>query len=332
METIGSKIDDTHFKTYNKVKHALPNMKPAEIKKVLNTRLHDKRMKLETIKPYMRKIFERVSGCYFHDLLVQPRGMNPLYYHIFIGANNRYAFAYPVNDKSAKTAVDTLKKFVNDAKKPIHKLTSDGECAFNSKQFIDACQENGIMLKIIPDGAHSTMGIVDRFIRTLRDMNQPKNKSDSQQYSKDYIEITPSKMKSLISSYNNSYHNSIKCSPKEMYNNTELEQDYIKKCIRERNIQSAVTNFNIPVGTYVRYKMNDIDINGHKRRSQLSREKYLINKRLGNRYLLEAADGKIISKSRFELIKADDNDPVGLTFEQNKRVNPESVYTGILYH
>ena len=51
---------------------------------------------------------------------------------------------------------------------------------------------------------------------------------------------------------------------------------------------------------------------------------------MGARYLLQASDGKIISKSRFELIKADDNDPIGLTFEQNNRVNPESIISGEL--
>ena len=325
-------INNAYFKTYSHVKHVVPNMKPADVKKALKQRSHDSRIRKLHLKPYMRKIFERVPGCFFHDLLQQPRGAEPKYFHIFIGANNRYAFAYPVNDKSAATAIETLNKFIKDNhNKPIRKLTSDGECAFNSNQFVNACQQNGIMLKIIPDGAHSSLGIADRFIRTLRDMNQPKGKSDSQQYSKDYIEFTNDKMHSLINAYNNSYHNSIGCSPKQMYNDENLEKEYIAKCIKQRSVQDAIIDFNIPAGTYVRYRMNDYDLAGHKRRGQLSREKYKINKRLGSRYLLEAADGKIISKSRFELIKAADDDPIGKTFEQNKRVNPESVYTGILY-
>ena len=187
------------------------------------------------------------------------------------------------------------------------------------------------MLKIVPDKAHSTLGIVDRFIRTLRDMNQPANKSDDQQYDTNYVNISPSKMTSLINSYNSAYHETIKCSPKQMYNNEKLEQEYIAKCLKQRAIQDTIADFNLPVGTYVRYRMNDYDLAGHKRRSQISREKYVINKRMGSRYLLQAADGKIISKSRFELVKANDDDPIGKTFQQNKRVNPESVYTGILY-
>ena len=283
----------------------------------------------------MRKTFERVPGCFFHDLLQQPAGSKPKYYHIFIGANNRFAFAYPVNDKTAATAVNTLNKFVkdnNDNHKSIIKLTSDGECAFNSEAFKDACFKHNIMLKIIPDGAHSTLGIADRFIRTLRDMNQPSGKSDSQQYDRNYITFSEAKMKSLISIYNNKTHSTIGCSPKAMYNDENLEKEYIIKCIRQRNVQDAIVDINLPAGIYVRYKMSNSDLAGHKRRSQLSREKYLIKKRLGSRYLLESPDGKLISKSRFELIKANDDDPLGKTFQQNKKVNPDVVYTGIFYH
>ena len=103
-------IESTHFKSYKHVRHAVPNVKPSELRKILKKRLHDKQMRLPLIKPYMRRIFEHVPNCYFHDLLIQPKDCNPKYYHIFIGSNNRYAFAYPVNDKTADTAVDTLNK------------------------------------------------------------------------------------------------------------------------------------------------------------------------------------------------------------------------------
>ena len=104
----------------------------------------------------------------------------------------------------------------------------------------------------------------------------------------------------------------------------------ISKCLKQRAIQDNIKDFNLPVGSYVRYRMNTVDLNSHKRRSQFSREKYLITKRMGARYLLQASDGKIISKSHFELIKADDNDPLGLKFEQNNRVNQESIVSGEL--
>jgi len=334
MNSVNQSIDNTHFKTFKHVRHAVPsNVSSVQLRKAIQQRLHDKVPKLPHKKPYMRKIFERVPGCFFQDLLEQPRGSDPQYYHIFIGTNNRYAFAYPINDKSAETAVDTLRQFISDNHgKPIIKLTSDGERAFTSDIFINECHKHQIMVKIVPDKAHSTLGIVDRFVRTLRDMNQPQNKSQEQQYDQDYIIFTREKMRQLITSYNNAHHNSIGCSPKKMYDNADLENEYIAKCLKQRNIQNAIIDFNLDPGTFVRYRMVDYDLAGHKRRSQISREKYCIDRRIGSRYVLQAPDGKKITKSRFELVKADEDDPLGLTFQQNQRVNPESVYTGILYH
>ena len=166
----------------------------------------------------MQKIFEQVPGCYFHGLLVQPRGSDHQYYHVFIGANNRYGFAYLINDNTAATALDSLKQFIKDVSKPGMKLTSDGESAFNSELFTNYCSKHNIRVKIIPDKVHSSLGIVERFIRTLRDMNQPANRSQDQQYSKEYIEFTAEKMQILINKYNNAYHNAIKCTPSEMFN------------------------------------------------------------------------------------------------------------------
>ena len=93
-------IDESHFKSFKHVKDVLkrhnPNISDKEIKDVIKKRLHDRHLKQHQKKTYMRKIFEHVPGCFFHDLLQQPNGSKPKYYHIFIGTNNRYAFAYPV--------------------------------------------------------------------------------------------------------------------------------------------------------------------------------------------------------------------------------------------
>lgn len=323
-------VNNVPFKSFNKYK-SFSDVDKAQVKQKIKKETHDRRMPLIKSKLYMRKIFERVPGCFFMDLLEQPKGSDPQYYFIFIGTNNRYAFAYPINDKTAKTALETLKQFIEDNKgKPIIKLTSDGERAFESNLFTNYCSENGIMVKIVPDKAHSTFGIIDRFIRTLRDMNQPFNDSQGQQSDENHILFSPDKMKNFIDVYNNTFHNSIKCSPSEMYNDADLENEYIKKCLRQRAIQDQIKDFNLPEGSYVRYKMNAHDVKG-KRRTQFSKEKYIITKRLGCRYVLQAKDGKTLTKSRYELIKADDNDIIGSTFKQNTRVNSGAIDTGRLY-
>lgn len=336
---INDLIDRTHFKSTSKlypiVREQYPQMKHKEIDEVVKKRLHDRHLKIKQMRPYMRQIFDPIIGCYFHDLIQQtsdkPKDY-PKYFHIFLESNSRYAFAYPVNDKTKETAIMTLNQFIIDnGNKPIVKLTSDGESAFNSNEFTNYCNSKGIAVRIIPDRAHSSLGLIDRFIRTLRDMNQPQNRSNGNQYDKEYVNFSETRMKELINVYNNSYHKTIRCSPKEMYNNSELEKEWIEKKRRFRAIQNNIEDFVLPLNSYVRYRMNDDDLHGRKRRSQFSREKYLVKGRKGSRYILKAADGTVITKSRFELIKADDNDPHGGSFEQNVKENPYVATTGILY-
>jgi len=323
MEAVANK---SGFKSFAKLSPLLekrfPNATKKEIRDFIESRQHDRHQNYRHKKPYMRTIFDPVPGCYFHDLIQQtdtrPRGF-PHYFHVFIESNSRYAFAYPVNDKTAATSVETLKQFIEDNDgKPILKLTSDGECAFNSHEFTDFCHERGIMVKIILDKAHSTLGLVDRFVRTLRDMNQPADRLKTGfQYDKNHINFSTEKMAQLVDSYNNTYHKSIGCTPKQMFDNVSLERQWIEEKRKIRRIQDNIEGFSLPVGTLVRYRMNADDLGGHKRRSQFSREKYAITKRVGARYVISGPDGTKLTKSRFELIPADDNDPNGPKFTHN---------------
>ena len=300
------------WKSIEKLKVNNPDL----ITKLHNDRIHDRRLKLREKKEYMRSIFDPVIGCYFHDLIEQTDDKEkdfPKYFHIFLESNSRYAFAYPINDKTADTAIKTLEKFISDnGNKPIRKLTSDGEKGFDSEKFTNFCKSKGIMVKIVLDKAHSTLGLIDRFIRTLRDLNQPPTKTSSgTQYDADHINFSAAKMKILINRYNNSPHRTIGCSPKEMYDHPELEKKWIQRKLKLQHIQDQIEDFVIPKDSFVRYRMNTMDLNGRKRRSEFSREKYKVVGRVGVRYVIRDNKGKQITKSRFELIRADDNDPPG---------------------
>ena len=339
---VDSLIDQTHFKSFTRlyplIHQRYPNLKKSEIQAIIEKRLHDRHLKLKQKKPYMRQIFDPVIGCYFHDLLEQTKDrtdqrLYPPFFHVFIESNSRYAFAYPTYDKTALTAISNVKKLIQDLGGfPVVKLTSDGEAAFQSNEFTNFCNSQNITVRIVPDKAHSTLGLIDRFMRTLRDMHQPVNKSQEQQYDKKFLNFSIYDMIDCLDKYNNTFHKSIGCTPREMMENKDKEKEYIRKKMRYRQIQDHISDFVLPVGTYVRYRMNNEDLNGKKRRSQFSREKYKVMKKVGDRYLLEAMDGKVISKSRFELIIAEDDEPLGDTFPQNKRVNDQSVITGILFH
>ena len=326
-------IDASHFKSFNKlyplIHQHYPDMSKSEIMEVIGKRLHDRHLKLRHKRPYMNRIFDPVIGCYFHDLLQQtedrPKGY-PHYFHIFIESNSRYAFAYPIEKKTAETAIETLNRFINDNNgKPVRKLTSDGEGAFKSERFLNYCSVNGIAVKIINDKAHSSLGLVDRFIRTLRDMNQPQNRNPGYQYDNVWANFSINDMAHLINVYNHTFHKTIGCSPFQMYSDEALEREWIYKQQRFKTIQKNIEDFNIPLQSWVRIRLNNNDLGGRKRRGQFSREKYLVVNKVGNRYVLQGEGRGVITKSRFELIPAEGNEPTGPEFNYEQTVIPNEI-------
>ena len=300
---INDEIDKTHFKTFkhikSHVKRKYPHTSKKKIKEVVSKRLKDKFIKQNQIKPYMIKIFSNRPNTWFHDLYDNTTRGTPRYWHIFIGTNNRYAVAYPLKNKSASSINETLTKFINKYH-PV-KLTSDEESAFIEKNNVKLLTDNKVSIQIVQDKNHSTLGIIDRFIRTLRDMNTPTEKSKHESHDEKYTFITPKRMKKFLNIYNNSYHSSINCTPKEMFNNSELEKEYIFKCLSLAEKQKRIKNLIIPVGSFVRYILPRSD-GITKKRYQISRECYKIDERKGNMYLLIAQDGTVMTKPRFKLI------------------------------
>lgn len=306
MSNVNTIIDKTHFKTLNHVKDhvqkQLPNTDTNKIKKVLSTRLKDIHVKRDRIKPYMIKIFSSTTNTWFHDLYDNLKDHTPRYWHIFIGTNNRYVVALPLNDKRASSINKTLSEFINKYH-PV-KLTSDEEPGIiaNVKLFKD----NKVMMHVVQDKNHSTLGIIDRFMRTLRDMNTPSEKSKHQSHEEKYTFITPHRMEKFLNTYNNTYHSAIKCTPQEMFNDINLEKEYILKCLDKADKQKRIKNLYLPVGSYVRYILPRHD-GISKKRYQVSKECYKIDERRGHMYTLIAKDGTVITKPRFQLIPSKDD-------------------------
>ena len=71
-------------------------------------------------------------------------------------------------------------------------------------------------LRIITEQRHSALGIIDRFIRTLRDMNIPTVKSEHQSTHEKYRDFSVKRMNKLLEIYNNTVHSSTNHTPAEM--------------------------------------------------------------------------------------------------------------------
>jgi hypothetical protein len=116
-------------------------------------------------------------------------------------------------------------------------------------------------------------------------------------------------MAELIDLYNNSLHSSIKCTPKEMFNDLKLEEEYIFEMLTKAEEQRKNKDFELDVGTYVRFILPRSD-GISKKRYRVSPEMYLIDSKRGNHYNLMSKDGNVITKPRYLLIPVDKGEQV----------------------
>lgn len=269
--------------------------------KIMKKRLKDIRVRKKVIKPYMIKIYSNMLNTWFHDLYDNLSDHEPRYWHVFIGTNNKYGVALPLNDKKASSIHNTLEEFINTYHPA--KLTSDEEPGFLAN--IQLLKDNDVTMHIIQDKNHSSLAVIDRFIRTIRDMNTPSEESKHQSHEEKYKFITPYRMEKILNTYNNKYHTTIKCTPQEMFNDQNLEREYILKCMDRSEQQKQIKDITLPVGSFVRVilpRHNGIT----KKRNQVSKECYQIDSRNGNMYTLIAKDGTVVTRPRFKLLPCTD--------------------------
>ena len=302
-KTINDFIDKLHFKSesriFDKVKSAFPNVSDDTIRNIIERREKNIPVKTALIEPYYFKIFSTKPNTFFHDLLDNGKGNEPRYWHIFIGTNNHYGVAQPLKTKSASEIKQSLMQFVN--KYHPYKLTSDEESAFVEKNVLKYLSEQNVDVHIITEQNHSALGIIDRFIRTLRDMNTPTEKGIRQSHHPKYQTFTPKRMMKLINIYNNTFHSRIKMTPKEMFDDANKEKEYIFEQLKKRDKQRGIKDLVIKDGSYVRYILPPS--NGMtKKRFWYSWECYKVASRNGNIYSLMARDGTVINVPRFKLI------------------------------
>ena len=307
-ERVNEIVDELRFRSFDKVyatvKNELPNITKKEVRRVLMMRKKDKRLRRNQIKPYQIKIFSRSLNTWFMDLLDNGKENEPRYWFIFIGTNNRYGVALPLNSKNAEDVRDALNIFINEYNPA--KLTSDQEKAFMEKRNIELMKENNILLQTVPERNHSSLSLIDRFIRTLRDMNRVVDgEIDKQSTDEEFKSFSIEKMDELIDIYNNTYHSAIKCTPKEMFDNEELEKEYIFNCMDKHEKQKRIEDFELKENEFVRYVIDKDPLK--KKRYNVSNESYRIAGKEGKHYILEAADGTTMIKPRYKLVRADVN-------------------------
>ena len=296
-------LDNLPFRSQEKLTREILKQEPTadrkQIRKHIRKRLHD--MKPRDPKTYYYRIFSSQPRSYMHDLLENPKSnkSDPPYFHIFLNINTRFAVAYPLQSKSSSSINQSLKKFI-DSYHP-SKLTSDSEPAFVSNENMNLLKSHHIQQLIIQDLVHnhSSLSLIDRFIRTLRDMNQPVPSSPNESTHQEFKSFSIPTMDKLIKIYNNTYHSSIKTEPILMQSNPKLETDYIFRMSEHRLNQERISDFHLPINAFVRYQIPTM--NNTKKRSTYSFEAYKIDSRNGNLYNISAQDGTTMTLPRFKL-------------------------------
>ena len=235
-------------------------------------------------KNFYLPIYGKTFGCYQFDTLVQSRTATVPAFLITININSRKAYAYPMMNKGKDEVLKAFNKFIR-AVPDIKTLTSDQDSAYLSNSLIDFFKEHNIDYITTEDNNHNILGIINRFIRTIRDINKERD-------------FTVESMKRILDEYNDSIHSATGKTPNTFTANDEIQ--YIKKM---ENITSKITSqdsFMLKKGDKVRYIIDKPTIG--KKRSNLSPDCYVVDSMNGNGYNIRAKDDSIAFYPRHKLV------------------------------
>ena len=322
MDELTKFIHKTHYRTFAKVwplvHEQFPDKTPQDVKNVLATFITDPK-NLKQQKKFYNKIFSDHPHAWVMDILdnsgqtpdynnkeqveaVESNKQHPKYWLIFININTRFAAAYPIDKRETADILNVLRQFIREHK--CTSLTSDKESAFIADETAAFLKQNNISQFIVLDNNHTSLAIIDTFIRHLRDRNTTNEKSKYQSHHSKYRNFSTHRMSSLIDTYNNTVHTSTHMKPIDMENDIKAERQYIAYHLIRR---SKAADHSIPVGHFVRVVLSKDVMK--KRRFKVSRECYTITGRDGKNYLVSAADGTATTLPRHRLIDLGANKP-----------------------
>jgi hypothetical protein len=250
-------------------------------------------------------IFSRKPKCYQFDTLIQSKGHPWL---IFINTNSRKGYAYPMKNKSSKEVLEALRSHLARVG-AVTELESDEDPSYLSAEVQDFMLENHINHITTEENNHHILGIINRFTKTIRDLNQDRD-------------ITDENMNSIIEEYNSSKHSSIDKAPDKFDHKDEV--NWMNDKMNETHNKESV---GLPEGSLVKL-LNEGSF--QKRRMNYSKDSYRINSRDGHQYIVEAGDKsvgrypgyKLKSVGRGKLAETMNDDKYGIV-KEIKDFNPK---------
>jgi hypothetical protein len=333
-------IDKSHLRSNKEVvayvKERLPNADERLIKQRNKRKkaLRGKQRPKEITAHYWYPVFSNHTGGYQVDLLQKSKlpdkadktddddtntGANerqrdyPPFFFIAINTNTKYGYAYKMENKTEAEILRCLKLFWEDAKHNVVSIRCDEEAGLDSRAVNDWFEENKISVKSIRDQNHTSLSVVDRFIRTLRDMNTPTEKTERTSMNRKYRDFTEKRMKKLVEIYNDTVHKTTGKKPKDM--DDEAEREYIIKKLYESERRHKLKDYNLAKKTYVKYILPRDGKKKH--RYKVSPECYKIMGKDGHAYIIAARDGSTLILTRWRLIPLGRTLPKGMKLAQS---------------
>lgn len=197
--------------------------------------------------------------------------------------NNVYTITYSTTNKKTTTnLINVFNQFLNDIDHKITSLRFDNESAVKSKQFQTMLRNNKIKFVPVVEGSHTSLSLIDRLCRTIRDIS----------YNMGIKILTQNDINKVLNVYNNMYHSSLskilgkKITPNEVNNSPELEQQIINYCI-DYNKQLKVLHPEIELQVGQICKVYQPFDKFKKRRRLLKKDYYKIVNKTGNIYTVQ---------------------------------------------
>ena len=276
---------------------------PSDITNTFPLKLNIKKFSLHKVCP---------KGTYLIDFMINGK----MVYLVCINANTRYAMVKPTNLTDGNgmylvanarginpylEALERMRREVENTN-PIRHLTGDGEGAFNSRMALKYYRNHNIKFHPVPrvhiqgtnktQPLHSSLGIIDRFIRTIRDML----------FIAGYY-TTPPAIDEMLRQYNNAPHATLSkylgfpASPLMVQNDPDKEE-YIAWRIQRDNLATQYKDdFDLPIGSKIKV-FNEKDILGKRRR--IARPGVVIGRK-GVLFVIQTDLGKeIVPRSKLD--------------------------------
>lgn len=241
-------------------------------------------------------IYSKQPGGYQMDTFINNKRAGELNFLVIININTRKAYAYPLRGKGKDTVADALSRFISEVPN-VKTITSDQDAAYLSNEVLSVIKKHGIRYTTTEDNNHNVLGIINRFMRTIRDAIGENRKIDENE------------MRDLINMYNESPHKSLQNkAPNDMTNADEA-----------RYIATIASDdpYHYQPGDRVRVVAEPSPLG--KKRSQVSKEAYVVDSRAGNQFLIKSVDDSVDKYPGYRLVKAAPNVQLAKTIKNGKR-------------